>query len=464
MTPPAWAGAIGKVAAATFGDGASVRSITRLSSGASRQTWAIDIVVRGGDEHRCVLQRRSPGGLGVTTDIDTEADLLGTAGQAGVPVPAVLASGRDDGLGAPWMLMSYVAGEAIPRRVLRRAASDDAMRTGLVADLGRAAARIASIDPASVRGLRLHRPIEDLRLVADLVAPLPPAFEAAFSWLSVNRPDPVDEPVVVHGDFRLGNVLVDDSGLTAVLDWELAHLGHPVEDLAWLCVRAWRFGAAEPAGGVGERSELWAAFEREGGPVVAPATVHWWEVHGTLRWGLISMVQAQRHLSGRERSLELAAIGRRVCETEWDLLLLLDPEGEPALPEPVCTDLHPGPTSPHHAPSAIELVEEVRHLLVEGDLGTEASGRARYQARVAANALAIVARELRHADQSATRSPASSATPPGDRPQAADWTHDDVTSAAIADRSVTWSDRAVLDRMWQAAARRVAVANPAWPT
>ena len=117
--------------------------------------------------------------------------------------------------------------------------------------------------------------------------------------------------------------MVGPDGLRAVLDWELAHLGDPIEDLGWFCVRAWRFGSTDPAGGFGSRDELLAAYEAAGGGAVDPAELHWWEVLGTLKWGVICVMQATAHLTGLSRSVELAAIGRRVCETEHDLLELL---------------------------------------------------------------------------------------------------------------------------------------------
>jgi aminoglycoside phosphotransferase (APT) family kinase protein len=127
----------------------------------------------------------------------------------------------------------------------------------------------------------------------------------------------------VHGDFRLGNFIVGPGGLEAVLDWELAHLGDPMEDLGWLCVKAWRFGARPPVGGFGEYDELFGAYGAAAGVEVDPEAVHWWEVLGTLKWGVMCIMQASTHLNGFSRSVELAAIGRRVCENEHDLLALL---------------------------------------------------------------------------------------------------------------------------------------------
>jgi aminoglycoside phosphotransferase (APT) family kinase protein len=149
-----------------------------------------------------------------------------------------------------------------------------------------------------------------------------PVLEYVAAWLRRHRPDPV-EARLVHGDFRLGNLLVDTSGIRAVLDWELAHLGDPVEDLAWLTIRAWRFGAAPEVAGCGEVDDLVGAYEAAGGATVDRDRLRWWQVMGCFRWGVICLHQVGRHLSGAERSVELAAIGRRVAEAEYDAMLLL---------------------------------------------------------------------------------------------------------------------------------------------
>jgi aminoglycoside phosphotransferase (APT) family kinase protein len=139
--------------------------------------------------------------------------------------------------------------------------------------------------------------------------------------------------VLVHGDYRMGNLIVDGSTLAAVLDWELVQNGEIYEDLAWFCIRAWRFGAPahRAAGGLGSIEDFLHAYEQAGGTTVDRGAFHWWLVLATLRWGVICRYQAERHLSGQTRSVELAAIGRRVCETEWDLLSLLD-KGAPEAP------------------------------------------------------------------------------------------------------------------------------------
>ena len=150
-----------------------------------------------------------------------------------------------------------------------------------------------------------------------------PVLELVRNWLLDFRPAS-SRTSLVHGDFRLGNMIVGPEGLRAVIDWELAHLGDPMEDLGWLCVKAWRFGATPPVAGLGEYEELFSAYEAAGGSSIDPAVVHWWEVLGTWKWAIMCIVQASAHLSGAARSHELAAIGRRVCENEFDLLAMLE--------------------------------------------------------------------------------------------------------------------------------------------
>jgi aminoglycoside phosphotransferase (APT) family kinase protein len=157
------------------------------------------------------------------------------------------------------------------------------------------------------------------------IAPEPhPAFELAFRWLKRNLPAAA-ETTLVHGDFRMGNLIVGPEGVRAVLDWELAHTGDPMEDLAWMCVRSWRFGNDDmPVGGVGRREDFFGAYETASGRTVNREAVHWWEVFGNVRWGVICIMQARAYLDGFSKSVELAAIGRRTAETEWEMLNLIE--------------------------------------------------------------------------------------------------------------------------------------------
>jgi aminoglycoside phosphotransferase (APT) family kinase protein len=173
-----------------------------------------------------------------------------------------------------------------------------------------------------VAGLDVADQVAQYRAVLDASGQPHPAFELGFRHLEATRPA-VTATTVVHGDFRLGNLIVGPDGLRAVIDWELVHLGDPLEDLSWLCVKSWRFGAAPRVGGFGEVPELVSAYEEASARTVDLDALRWWETFGTLKWGIMCIMQATAHLSGAARSVELAAIGRRVCEVEHDLLLLL---------------------------------------------------------------------------------------------------------------------------------------------
>jgi aminoglycoside phosphotransferase (APT) family kinase protein len=244
------------------------------------------------------------------------------AAGAGVPVPRVVVAGDETaGLDATFMIMEFVEGETIARRILR----DDRfapVRPLLAGQCGATLAAIHRIPVVEIPGLAGGDPFEQLRGLLDRLGQPHPAFELGLRWLAESRPVRSAE-TVVHGDFRNGNLIIGADGIRAVLDWELAHRGDPLEDLGWLCVKAWRFGASLPVGGFGTVDELVDAYEGAGGRAVDPQALHWWQVLGTLRWGIICIVQALTHTTGAVRSVELAAIGRRVCEVEWDLLEIL---------------------------------------------------------------------------------------------------------------------------------------------
>jgi aminoglycoside phosphotransferase (APT) family kinase protein len=200
----------------------------------------------------------------------------------------------------------------------------------LAAQCGEALAGIHRISPDDVPGLEHADQVEAFRAILDQLGEPHPAFEIGFRWLEANRVGG-ERTVVVHGDFRNGNLIVGPDGIRAVLDWELAHLGDPMEDLGWLCVKSWRFGHPLPVGGFGTYEQLLDAYEEASGMPVDRAGLRWWETLGTLKWGIMCIMQAATHTSGAVRSVELAAIGRRVCEVEWDLLALVAPGRAPVL-------------------------------------------------------------------------------------------------------------------------------------
>jgi len=395
-----FAAGLGRLLRTRFGADVRIEGLQRLSSGASRQTFAFGAVPTEGAESVPLIVQRAEGvGGSGALPMAVEARLLDRAARGGVPVPELVASSDGDGpLGVRCLVTARLPGEALPTRLFR----DDRYAGGVKRLAADAAAALAAIHRLDASGLGLASnadPVALHRSVLDFLNEARPVLELAYGWLEASRPPPTPGGErVLHGDFRLGNLLVDEGGLRAVLDWELAHLGDPLEDLGWSMIRAWRFDAVRPAGVFPDRESWIAEYEAASGMTVDRAALVWWEIAATFRWAVICLVQAHRHLGGSTSSVELATIGRRVFECEWDLLGLLaladplytaGPLGEPAPGgelTPAASDLH-GTTTVH------VLVEAVRDLLA-GPVMEGTAGSVRHQARVAANALGIVAREL----------------------------------------------------------------------
>lgn len=301
-----------------LGDDVVVENLRALTGGASRTTWAFDAVT---DERHALILRTGPPD-DVHASMELEAAVQQRAAAAGAPVPQIVtADNSTAALGNPYLICNAIAGETIVRRIYRTL--DDAGRDRLLRQCAQALADIHRADPADL-GLTESDQLSEWRDRLDEMGDTTATFEWAFRWLAANRPSP-SAHVLVHGDFRMGNLIVDESGLAAVLDWELVYTGEVYEDLAWFCIRAWRFGAPEDlgAGGLGSIESFLSAYESAAGTELDRDVFRWWLTVATLRWGVICRFQAERHLSGQSPSVELAAIGRRVAETEWDVLDLL---------------------------------------------------------------------------------------------------------------------------------------------
>ena len=295
-----------------------VDNLQRLTGGASRTTWAF--TTTAAEAPALILRTGPPDDMHAAMEL--EAAVQRRAAEAGAPVPRILAADNSPAaLGNPYLICAAVSGETIVRRIHRTL--DDEGRARLLRQCAEALAAVHRADPDGI-GLSHVDEITEWRQRLDEMGDTTATFEWTFRSLAQSRPAPTPMRLI-HGDFRMGNLIVDDSGLAAVLDWELTHIGEIYEDLAWFCVRAWRFGARPElgAGGLGSVEAFLAAYEQASGTAVDRDAFTWWLTVATLRWGVICRYQAERHLSGQSRSVELAAIGRRVSETEWDLLDLL---------------------------------------------------------------------------------------------------------------------------------------------
>ncbi|HEY8516932.1 MAG TPA: phosphotransferase family protein [Candidatus Binatia bacterium] len=314
----------------------SLSGMRSMTGGAAREAWAVDATLsRAGqpDEHLplVVLVFRPGSGFRAFSAHD-ELRLLQATHAAGAPVPRALVSGEAGG--RSFYVMERLQGETIGRRLVRDERWARA-RAVLPEQLARALAAIHRVPVGEGQLEFLPRPAPGVpvatseldrleQLYRQITVEPHPAFEIALRWLRTHQPPPGDV-TLVHGDFRIGNVMVGEDGLRAVLDWELAHVGDPLEDLGWLCVRSWRFGADHlPLGGIGTREQLFEAYAKASGRAVDPQAVRFWEIYGNLRWGVFTLVQARGFLDGIVPSVELASIGRRTAETEWELLNLIE--------------------------------------------------------------------------------------------------------------------------------------------
>lgn len=375
---PMVAGIRDDLAAALGQPDLTLASAARLTAGASRLTWMLETTSGTGKTEQFVLQRERVRGASMGR-VALEAALLRTAGAGGVPVPeVVVADPEGECIDGGYVVTRRIDGETIARRILR----DDeyaTARSGFAAQAGRILAAIHALPTTDLPLPAAADPLALAEVMLDEAYDARPALEVGLRWLREHRP-PSGPTTLVHGDFRLGNLIVGPDGIRAVLDWEIAHLGDPMEDLGWIASPAWRFRGPQPVGGMGAREAMWAAYEEAGGRHVDPDTARWWEICSTVRWGAMCLKQAHAHLSGAVSSVELALIGRRAAQCEHDLFAAVfpgdDPPAAPAAPPP---DLY-------GRPSAAELVAAVREQLQSGD--------GSFRARVAANALATVEREL----------------------------------------------------------------------
>ena len=361
--------------------------IERLSGGANMESWRFNAGTAD-----CVL-RRAPSAKMMadrTLDHRGEAALIQAARAAGVSAPEVLVElDPSDGIGSGFV-MRCLAGTPDPAVILE--SQDPA---ALLSEFARELAAIHRVPVAA-----LPAPLmETAAALAELKGRFlsyggdRPILALALRWLERNLPRPA-APRLVHGDFRLGNLLVDQGQLSGVLDWELAHLGDPHEDLAYACMTVWRFARPDrPAFGLGSVEALADAYTDAGGAAFEPARFRFWLIYRTVWWALGCLQMGAMWRSGVDRSLERVVVARRTAEQELDLLLMLEelapvPERERPLPPALA---HAAPVLGE--PSGAEMLTAVSEWLAS-DIKPLVSGRGRFDLAVARNALGIVAREL----------------------------------------------------------------------
>ena len=317
-----------RLASRLGGEGAQLADLQRLSGGASMETWAFAVVDAQGARQELVLRRRAAPmdpGEGRSVSLATEAALIVAAQQAGAPVAELVhLAVPEDGLGEAHVTRR-VSGETLGRRIV----SDprfEAVRPSLARQCGAILAQIHSAAPPP--GLKTVDALEELARYEEAYRKSGaerPILELAFQHLKRNAPPPL-APVLLHGDFRNGNLMIDpERGVVAVLDWELSHCGDPAEDLGWICVNSWRFGRADrPVGGFGDYQDLLDGYRAAGGADIPLSRLRYWQALGSLKWGVMCLMMYASYASGAESSVERPMIGRRVSETEIDLVTLLE--------------------------------------------------------------------------------------------------------------------------------------------
>jgi aminoglycoside phosphotransferase (APT) family kinase protein len=293
--------------------GTDVSEPVLLAGGASKEAWAVDA-----DGDRLLVRRAAVGVIHRhTLSLKHEFEVLAAAHEAGVKVPQPILYIEDlDGREA--FVMERLEGETIGRRIVRMDLPGD-----LPLQLAEELAKIHAIPRGRVPFLgeaELARMADEL----DEVGEPHPAIELGLWWLRENRPA-ARAPVVSHGDYRIGNVVVDERGLVGILDWEFAHVDDPARDLSFGLVRAWRFGVDEKRlGGIGDVDVYLDRYNELTGFDVRPEELDYWELAGNVAWAIGCLTQAQRHLRGLDRSVELAILGRLGAEVEYEICHLLE--------------------------------------------------------------------------------------------------------------------------------------------
>lgn len=306
--------------------GRGIEGLTQLSGGASLQTFAFHVTAPGGPVPLILRRRPNPVAEGATAvPLSAEAALIAAAGANGAPVAELVRLAQpEDGLGEA-LIVRRVEGETLGRRIVR-GERFAAVRPRLARQCGEILRAIHATPPPPGARLATSDALGELdRYEAAYRASGAerPVLELALRHLR-RHPPPAVEPTLLHGDFRTGNLMVDpERGIVAALDWELSHIGDPAEDLGWLCVNSWRFGAADrPVGGFGDYQDLLDGYDD---PAMTLERVRYWQMLGSLKWGVmcLMMFTGSGGPAG-EAALERHVIGRRVSETEIDILTLLE--------------------------------------------------------------------------------------------------------------------------------------------
>ena len=310
---------IGELLLAENIDG-EITEIIPLTGGASAETYKFKV-----KQDWFVLRKGSGNTSPLAILKKDEAFIQNEVFNQGAPVAEIVAVSNGNSKLTDAYIMKLVEGESIARKVLRDEKFSQARKV-LAYECGQALAKIHSVSLDSLTKVPKNDPYESLENLyltyQQFKQPLP-VFEYTFRWLKEQKFQEI-EPTLVHGDFRLGNLIVNEEGLAAVIDWELVNIGNPIQDIGWMCVNSWRFGITEKiVGGFGDLGDLLQGYSSVSNLIIDEQEVKKWQIFGSLRWGVICLIQTYSHLNGPTNSVERAAIGRRVSETEIDMINLM---------------------------------------------------------------------------------------------------------------------------------------------
>lgn len=412
-----------------------IDGLRRLTGGATMESWRFS----SGEED--YVLRRAPSLAfmeGRPYGHDVEAALIRAAHGAGVKAPEVVVElVPEDGIGSGFV-MRALPGTPDPRQIL---AMDDPAQ--LLREVAGDLARIHSLDPAalpaSIPTMDYAEGIAGLRQQFEDAGGDRPIIALGLRWLMDNVPEAAT-PVLNHGDYRLGNILCEDSHLTGVLDWELAHFGDRHEDLAFGCMAVWRFTRYDrPALGLGELEDYFAAYEAAGGAPVDRARFRFWMIYRTVWWALGCLRMASFWRSGQDRMLERVVISRRTSENELDLLMLLEEDAPQEERErPVACSQEP--TVAQGEANSGEIATAISEWLAT--IKEKMEGHDRFQIAVARNALGMIAREAAIATTLAV---------------------DDKMAGDILDGRLSLAEPGLLARLRRSALDKLAVDVPKYP-
>jgi len=371
---------------------AQPENIHRLTGGANMEIWSFDCAGNG------FILRRYPDGNVISFETESltlndEAEIIRLVQAHGVKAPQIDGILEpEDGLDIGFV-MERMPGEAKPHILFKNAQFAPALEK-FVEEAAQELARIHAIDLADINVILPRQTAKEsvnaLRETLNKFDAELPIYHYALRWLEQNTP-PETTPVLLHGDFRMGNLLLEKTGIAAVIDWELAHIGDPAEDLAWLCTPSWRFGRYDnPVAGIGQIEDLLSAYERAGGRSIEPERLRFWLVYSILRWGMMTLAMTEMWRQGLDKSLERALIGTRASEVEVDLLLLLEEHAQTDQPlayeyEIFSCDLPKG---------EIQMSELAGATTdwIKSELIPKETGRAQFNARIGAKTLSIIGR------------------------------------------------------------------------